>query len=117
MIGSPIETHKHFEINKKFFSKIPLDFCTVAILNYAKGTELWEDAYKKKLIQIDEDDVLANDKLSNFTFKELLEIKDDFIKDFYSSPLRLTRIFFKTLKLDILPHFIQDFPEPPARTQ
>lgn len=107
MIGSPIETRKHFEINKRFFSEIPLDLCTVSILNYAKGTKLWEDAYKKKLIEKNQFDVLADEKLSNFSYKELQDFKENFIKEFYSNPLRLIRIFFKTSKLGLLPYFIK----------
>jgi radical SAM superfamily enzyme YgiQ (UPF0313 family) len=107
MIGSPIETHEHFETNKKFFSEVPLDFCTVSILNYAKGTKLWEDACKKELIREDEEDVLANERLSNFTFKEWLDIKASFTKDFYNSPSRLIRIFVKTARLGLLSYFIR----------
>ncbi len=109
MFGAPMETIKHYKKNKKFFSNIPLDFTKAGILNYVFGTRLWNEANKKGLIKDDEISVMACKKrgLSNFSYEELEEIKNNFVKDFYSNPKRLFRIFHKSLKHGILLNIIK----------
>ncbi len=99
IIGAPIETKKHFENNKKFVNDIKLDIAIASILIYIKGSRLWDDACKKGLIKENQNMVFANKKLSNFTYKELKEVQDDFVKSFYKNPRRLLRVFYKLLRL------------------
>jgi hypothetical protein len=43
--------------------------------------------------------VHANKKLSNFTFQELTQIKNDLFSRFYKNPRRIVTITYKCLKL------------------
>lgn len=107
IIGAPMETYKHFGNNKKLVNSIPLDFTLVSILTYLIGTKLWDDAYEKGLIEENEVSVAANKKLSNFSYKELVDIRDRFVEDFYKNPRRILRIVYKVWRMGLLPLFIR----------
>ena len=107
IIGAPMETYKHFESNKKLVNGIPLDFTLVSVLTYLIGTKLWDEAYEKGLIKEDEISVMANKKLSNFSYKELVDVRDKFVEDFYKSPRRILRIVYKVWRMGLLSLFIR----------
>lgn len=109
IIGAPIETKEYFNRTKKFFDDVPLDIILINILCYSKGSKLWEDAYKKGLIKKDEYVVQANKNLSKYSTKELIVIKNDLIKHFFSNKRRLFRIFYKIIRLGLLPLFLKSF--------
>ncbi|MBL7075325.1 radical SAM protein [candidate division KSB1 bacterium] len=95
IIGAPIEKKRHFEVNKKFLKEVPLDFLNVHILQYACPSALWNDLYKKGLINENEIVVTANKKLSNFSKEELMKVQDELIKSFYNNPKRILRLTYK----------------------
>jgi len=97
MIGAPIEKHVHFGKNKQFLSKVPLDFMSVNILRFAFPSPLWWKAHREGKILEEELLVSANEKLSNFTYEELMSVRSDLLKSFYSNPSRKLRIIYKVL--------------------
>lgn len=99
MVGAPFESKKHLTNNKKFFDTTPVDLMTMSILYYEKGTRLWDDLYKKGIVNTKDCVVLNNEKLSLYTYGEWEEIKSNLVKHFYSNPLRILRMIFKFLKL------------------
>jgi anaerobic magnesium-protoporphyrin IX monomethyl ester cyclase len=92
IIGAPMEDHRHFEVNKKFFKEVPLDFASVHILDYVCGSPLWDEARRRGLIGKDEIHVAADKRLSHFTTEELTKIRNDLIHSFYRNPKRIFRL-------------------------
>jgi anaerobic magnesium-protoporphyrin IX monomethyl ester cyclase len=97
MIGAPIEHYAHFENNKQFLAKVPLDFMSVNILRFAFPSPLWWKAHREGKILEEELIVSANEKLSNFTYEELMVIRADMLKSFYTEPARILRIVYKVM--------------------
>jgi len=97
MIGAPIEQSSHFAKDKQFLSKIPLDFISVNILRFAFPSPLWLKAHQEGKILKEELLVSANEKLSNFSYEELMHIRADILKSFYIQPRRIIRIIYKVL--------------------
>lgn len=58
---------------------------------------MWSDAVKKGLIGKNENMVWANEKLSKFTYQELLNIKEDLVRRLYLDWRRWLRIVTKTI--------------------
>jgi len=108
MIGSPVEEKEHFNVNKKFIKKMPLDAIYISILAYEEGSFLWSKAVKEGKIRKDQITVNANESLSNYSYNEWLKMKDELYKGFYS-PSRITRFFYKAAKADILIAFTKFF--------
>jgi radical SAM superfamily enzyme YgiQ (UPF0313 family) len=98
IIGAPMETKRHFEVNKKFLKEVPLDFLSLHILKYIYGSHIWDQAYQKGLIKKDEIVVTADKRLANFSTEELINVQKELIKSFYNSPKRILRITYKLLK-------------------
>ena len=97
MIGAPIERDTHFENNNSFLAKVPLDFMSVNILRFAFPSPLWWKAHQEGKILKEELIVSANEKLSNFSYEELMSIRSEMLKSFYSRPGRMLRIAYKVL--------------------
>lgn len=98
IIGAPIEGIKHFDNTIEFFRKAPQDFLNVNILRYQYPSPLWIRANRNGLIKEDEMFVLANEKLSNFSYKALLKFQKKIIRSFYNNPKRIVRIVYKLSK-------------------
>lgn len=109
IIGSPIETKKHFEVNKKFIKKAPLDIVFINVLAYAEGSPLWKKAVEEGKLNKNESMVYANEKLSRYPYKTWVKMVDELLKGFYSKPSRILRIFYKSYKAGILPTVFQLF--------
>lgn len=107
MIGSPIEDKKHFQINKKFINNIPLDVIHISILEYLEGSNLWEKAVKEGKISKNETSVVSNEKLSKYSYKEWIDMRDDLLDGFYKKPKRILRGTYKVLKRGFLIEFIK----------
>lgn len=103
MLGSPLEDEEHFEINKNFLRKAPLDYLNVNILRYYEGTKLWKDALRRGILKKNETIVYANEKLSNLSYPEWLQLKDYLLKDFYSQPGRVSRLILKCTRFGLFP--------------
>ncbi|MFX1537255.1 MAG: B12-binding domain-containing radical SAM protein, partial [Promethearchaeota archaeon] len=86
MIGAPCETEKHFNKNKEFFDKVPLDLMMCYRLEYLKGSKLWDEATKKGTIKASEHSVIADRRLSNYSSEELTKIKYHLLYYFYRNP-------------------------------
>jgi len=97
MIGAPIEQLSHFANNKQFLSKVPLDFISINILRFAFPSPLWLKAHQEGKILKEDLIVSANEKLSNFTYEELMIVRADMLKSFYTNPERILRIIYKVL--------------------
>lgn len=95
IIGSPIEDHVHFENMIEFFKTVPQDFINVNILRYQYPSPLWIKANAEGLISDDEKFVYANEKLSKFSFEELLGMQRKIIRSFFNNPKRIIRLVFK----------------------
>lgn len=98
IIGAPIEKMEHFNNTIRFFRKVPQDFLNVNILRYQYPSPLWIEANKSGLIADDQKFVYANEKLSNFSYEELLKIQKMIIKAFYNNPKRIMRFVYKLTK-------------------
>ena len=98
LLGAPLETKKHFERNKKFFDMVPLDLMNCNQLIYVRGSELWEDAFNKGLILENDNHIMTNRKLSNFSSEELTEIRRDLTYYFYKNPRRWLRLYSKLIR-------------------
>lgn len=99
IIGSELETHTHFENLKQHFDDVPLDVMIMGVLFYIMGAKIWDDILDRGIIQKHEESFMANEKVANFTSKELLHIKDDLVKYFYTNPRRILRMLWKVVKL------------------
>ena len=106
IVGAPMETREHFENDLRLANETRLDFAYYNILGYREGSELWEDACRRGLIEENETIVWANEKLSNFTYEELRAIRAEMTRRFYLNPARLLRIVYKTWRLNELPHLL-----------
>jgi radical SAM superfamily enzyme YgiQ (UPF0313 family) len=95
IIGAPSEQMKHFENTINYFKKVPQDFINVNILRYQYPSPLWIQANNNGLIMDDEKVVNANEKLSNFSYRQLLQIQNKIIAAFYNNPRRIMRIVYK----------------------
>jgi anaerobic magnesium-protoporphyrin IX monomethyl ester cyclase len=98
IIGAPIEQMHHFENTINFFKKAPQDFINVNILRYQYPSPLWIKANILGLINDDDMFVYTNEKLSNFSFEELLIIQKRIIKSFFNNPKRILRFIKKLTK-------------------
>jgi anaerobic magnesium-protoporphyrin IX monomethyl ester cyclase len=98
IIGSPIENNQHFENIIEFFKKTPQDFINVNILRYQYPSPLWIKANAEGLISENETFVYANEKLSNYTFGELLVVQQKIIRSFFNNPKRIIRLIYKLTK-------------------
>jgi len=95
IIGSPIEDYAHFQNMIEFFKTVPQDFINVNILRYQYPSPLWIKANAEGLINDDEKFVYANEKLSKFSFEELLAIQRKIIRSFFNNPKRIIRLIYK----------------------
>lgn len=101
MLGSPLEEEAHFEVNRKFIRKAPLDYLNVNILRYYAGTKLWAEALKEGIIEENETIVYANEKLSNNSYQEWLYLKDRLLREHYSRPTRIVSLIFKCIRFGL----------------
>lgn len=99
MIGTPFETKHHFNRNLEYFDTVPLDFMSCNVLTYWIGTQLWNDASNKGIIEKSELHVLADKRLSHYSSEELSAISSYLVRYFYMNPRRLLRIQYKLLRL------------------
>lgn len=95
IIGAPMETDRHFEADRKFFKETPLDLVSIHILDYVCGSTLWEEAYRKGLIDKSEIHVAADRRVSHYTTEELAGIRQGLIKSFYHDRRRILRLAHK----------------------
>jgi radical SAM superfamily enzyme YgiQ (UPF0313 family) len=99
IIGAPFETRIHFDNNKEFFDKVPLDLMYCNILTYFKGSKLWDQANKNGIIKDEENTVITDERFCNFSSEELSKIRFELIKHFYRNPKRLIRSYSKIIRL------------------
>ncbi|MBN2533350.1 MAG: radical SAM protein [Spirochaetales bacterium] len=99
LIGSPVESEEHINNNKIFFDEVPLDFTTVGILRYEKGSKLWTDLYEKGEIGVDDFSIITSKKFSRYSYKEWLQFHESLLRHFYLNPGRIGRIIVKLFKL------------------
>lgn len=88
ILGAPIETEEHLERTIKYAYELPLDVVFFSVLNYARGSDLWEEARERGLIRDDEDEVLADSSrgLSNFPAAYLRRLASEAQMRFYLRP-------------------------------
>ena len=70
---------------------------SVNILRFAYPSPLWLKAHQEGKILREELIVSANEKLSNFTYEELMNVRTEMLKSFYAQPERILRIVYKVL--------------------
>jgi radical SAM superfamily enzyme YgiQ (UPF0313 family) len=99
IIGAPFEGENHFLTNKEFFDRVPLDWISVSVLAYLRGSPLWESALGAGLIKENEIVVQANEKLSRYSYGQWLALKDKLVEGFYANPERILRLLHKSIKL------------------
>jgi hypothetical protein len=101
-LGAPIETRKHIERTIQFAQELPLDAAFFSILNYTYGSELWDIAHQKGLIEIYESDVYADKKrgLGQFSKQELEQFCRKAHYRFYFRPTLWARYLSKSFKSD-----------------
>ena len=107
IVGAPMDTREHFENDLRLANETHLDFAYFNVLGYREGSDLWEDARRRGLIEENETIVWANEKLSNFTFEELRAIRAEMTRRFYLNPARLLRIIYKAWRLNGLSQLLE----------
>lgn len=105
IIGAPMETRAYFDRTSQFVDDVKLDFMNLNILGYYQGAKLWQDQVDKGAIKPNETIVWANEKLSHFTYQQLLDVKGQMLQHFYHQPIRIFRIVKKIILLGELPIF------------
>jgi len=102
ILGAPIETRKHIEQTIQFAQELPLDAAFFGVLNYTYGSELWDMAYQKGLIEIYESDVYADKEqgLGQFSKQELERFCQKAHYRFYFRPKLWARYLSKMLRSD-----------------
>ncbi|MBU1976140.1 MAG: B12-binding domain-containing radical SAM protein [Nanoarchaeota archaeon] len=103
MLGAPQEDEKYFEVNKQFVNSVPLDYMNINILGYYQGSKLWDDAVKAGKIKPNETIMFANERVSQYTYDEWLEIKEELLRSFYKDKKRLIRFPYKLIRLGMFP--------------
>jgi anaerobic magnesium-protoporphyrin IX monomethyl ester cyclase len=99
IIGAPMETDRHFEADRKFLAETPLDLVSIHILDYVRGSSLWEDARRKGLIEENEIHVAADRRVSFYTTEELAGIREWLITSFYHDRRRILRLARKMVRV------------------
>ncbi|MBM3237649.1 radical SAM protein [Candidatus Poribacteria bacterium] len=100
ILGAPIETREHIERTIRFAQELPLDAAFFSVLNYTYGSELWNIAHQKGLIEIYESDVYADKKrgLGQFSKQELERFCQKAHYQFYFRPTLWARYLSKLLR-------------------
>jgi radical SAM superfamily enzyme YgiQ (UPF0313 family) len=100
ILGAPMETQEHIERTIRFSRELPLDAAFFGILNYTYGSELWEMAHQKGLIELYEGDVYADKKqgLGQFTKPELEQFCKKAHYRFYFRPTLWVRYLSKLFR-------------------
>ncbi len=88
ILGAPIETEEHLRRTIKFAKSIPLDFAFFTVLKYRRGSSLWSEVVKKRLVEDDEYSIPADSSkgLGNFTSEQLYEFSRKAYMSFYMRP-------------------------------
>jgi len=94
ILGSPIETEEHLKRTVAFAKNTPLDSATFYLLDYTYGSQLWDEAHAKGLIEEHEFNVIACKKrgLSQFTREELEKFCLEAFDSFYRRPSLWARV-------------------------
>ena len=71
---------------------------SITIESASYPSEIWKEAYREGLISNNEKQVLANEKLTNFSYEELKQVQKELIRSFYNNPKRIVRIITKIMK-------------------
>ena len=100
ILGAPIETGKHIERTIRFAQELPLDAAFFGVLNYTYGSELWDIAHQKGLIEIYESDVYADKErgLGQFSKRELERFCQKAHYRFYFRPTLWARYLSKLFR-------------------
>jgi len=99
IVGAPVETEEHLDKTLKMAKKLPLNLATFIPLQYLKGSELWDIAYKEGKIKENEY-VVNNDPtrgLGNFSHEYLKQWGKEATKHFILRPGHLLQEFFLTV--------------------
>lgn len=88
ILGAPFETKRHFENTVKFAKSLPLDVVAFFTLEYAAGSQLWEEAVMEGKIAPEEYFLLSDSQrgLSEFTKEEIEAYCKIAHKRFYFRP-------------------------------
>lgn len=106
ILGSPLETTKHFEETRRFLQTAPLDYINVNVLGYYQGSKLWRDAVAAGLIRESETVVYANERLSGLPYHGWISLKNKLLDEFYTKG-RVARVLWKILRLGFLNVFLE----------
>jgi anaerobic magnesium-protoporphyrin IX monomethyl ester cyclase len=99
ILGAPIETDKHINDTISFAKKLNLDFAFFYGFNFLKGSEIWEDSFKKGKIKEDEMFVPCDSRrgLCNFTPEELRERLHRAAVSYYFNPKYFISQIFRSI--------------------
>lgn len=94
IVGLPGESLDDLKLTKRLLCDLPLDEVNIKILSYVRGAPLWDNAVEQNQT-LSETSCFFSCKetgTSEFTFKELAEIQQDFYEAFKKSPSRIMRL-------------------------
>jgi radical SAM superfamily enzyme YgiQ (UPF0313 family) len=88
ILGAPFETKEHFRNTYRFAASLPLDITTFWVLDYAYGSPLWEDGFRKGTHRADEFIVPAGKErgTQQFTTVEIMSVCEAYFFRFYRRP-------------------------------
>jgi len=99
ILGAPIETDKHINDTISFAKNLNLDFAFFYPFDFLKGSEIWEDAFKKGKIKENEIFVHCDSRrgLGNFTPDELRDREHKALLSFYITPKYILSQFIRSI--------------------
>jgi anaerobic magnesium-protoporphyrin IX monomethyl ester cyclase len=101
ILGAPVEQIEHFNQTYHFAASLPLDVTSFWVLDYAYGSPLWKDAYRRGIVEEHENIVPAGSERGTqaLTTKEITEICEKFFFRFYRRPSYWYRQVIKFIRI------------------
>jgi radical SAM superfamily enzyme YgiQ (UPF0313 family) len=101
ILGAPVEQMSHFKETYNFAASLPLDVTSFWVLDYAYGSPLWKEAFKKGIVKEHENIVPAGKERGTHVLetKEITAICERFFFKFYRRPSYWIRQVIKFIRV------------------
>jgi anaerobic magnesium-protoporphyrin IX monomethyl ester cyclase len=99
ILGAPIETEKYMDDSIAFAKELNLDFAFFYPYSYLKGSDLWEDAFRKGIVKENDLFLLNNSRegLGTMSLEAFRNKITEAYRQFYFNPRYLLSQFFRQL--------------------
>jgi radical SAM superfamily enzyme YgiQ (UPF0313 family) len=101
ILGAPVEQVSHFKETYNFAASLPLDVTSFWVLDYAYGSPLWKDAFKKGIVKEHENIVPAGKERGTHVLetREITAICERYFFKFYRRPSYWIRQVIKFIRV------------------